>query len=440
MSDDAAVILRLALQPSLQAAAQVIASVPTSQSKRIARALGAAAGAARSRRGASEWLGEQASWAIKYRALYQKFNPDCCRSGFFFPPPVLSLTFAQAVHQGEGLSPASYPFMCRLFSAALQESQACFGRASDERLLKSVAHFIQEGAGTGVCVADDVVLTCAHCVSADDDPDEEEEVEVEEAEEEGKGGVVLFQVHQPNAAPLSHVPSLISPPYTSFPMPQPSRLNRLKLLILGSGELAVARCDHEHAAHDLALLTIISRSGGRRSHVDAAATDIKSGTGAICIGNPSEFDLEKGGKITFTPPLFHTSSGAFRGKSSAARVADIGGQLLLLLFTPNFSAGIGPIAHDCWTYWGHSGAPLFDRTGRIIALHNSWDDSNGKRYSSPPDHPSPMQPAQAPRVRCCGTCDSKAGTASAPHRSARAVFPSTGKRPSQPPSSISSDS
>jgi hypothetical protein len=43
------------------------------------------------------------------------------------------------------------------------------------------------------------------------------------------------------------------------------------------------------------------------------------------------------------------------------------------------AAGIGRIRHDCWTYWGHSGAPLFDRTGSIVALHNSWDDSNGCR-------------------------------------------------------------
>jgi hypothetical protein len=104
-------------------------------------------------------------------------------------------------------------------TACLQESQECFGRASDERLLKSVAHFIQEGAGTGVCVADDVVLTCAHCVSADDDPDEEEEAAVEEAEEEGKGEGTPFQVHQPNAAANDHSLSSIFPPFASSPTP-----------------------------------------------------------------------------------------------------------------------------------------------------------------------------------------------------------------------------
>jgi hypothetical protein len=42
------------------------------------------------------------------------------------------------------------------------------------------------------------------------------------------------------------------------------------------------------------------------------------------VGNPSEFDLERGGRITFQPPLFHTSRGAFRGDSDAERVAKIG--------------------------------------------------------------------------------------------------------------------
>ena len=106
------------------------------------------------------------------------------------------------------------------------------------------------------------------------------------------------------------------------------------------------------------------------------------------MGNPSEFNLEKGGRIVFQPPLFHTSHGAYKGKSDPKRVAEIGRLLLPPpLPLPPFnthprSPGIGPIAHDCWTYWGHSGAPLFDRTGSIIALHSSWDDTSGRRLFS----------------------------------------------------------
>mmetsp|Transcript_22739 Transcript_22739/g.51447 ORF Transcript_22739/g.51447 Transcript_22739/m.51447 type:complete len:139 (-) Transcript_22739:209-625(-) len=36
--------------------------------------------------------------------------------------------------------------------------------------------------------------------------------------------------------------------------------------------------------------------------------------------------------------------------------------------------------HSCWTYWGHSGAPLFDERGHVCGLHSSWDDKNGARH------------------------------------------------------------
>lgn len=36
--------------------------------------------------------------------------------------------------------------------------------------------------------------------------------------------------------------------------------------------------------------------------------------------------------------------------------------------------------HDCWTYWGHSGAPLLERrTGQLVGLHSSWDEETGMR-------------------------------------------------------------
>lgn len=103
-------------------------------------------------------------------------------------------------------------------------------------------------------------------------------------------------------------------------------MSRLKLLILGSGELAVARCERESHCDDLALLVILSRSGSGACHCSHAsvALDVKVGAKALCIGNPSEFDLEKGGKITFQPPLFHTSCGAYRGESDPKRVTEIG--------------------------------------------------------------------------------------------------------------------
>ena len=103
MTDDAAVILQLALQPSPAAAAAVIASTPAAQCKRLARALGASARAASSRTRAEEWLAQQSAWARKYRALHDKFRVACIRSASARQPalpPLLhasQLTRAQAV-------------------------------------------------------------------------------------------------------------------------------------------------------------------------------------------------------------------------------------------------------------------------------------------------------------------------------------------------------
>lgn len=41
---------------------------------------------------------------------------------------------------------------------------------------------------------------------------------------------------------------------------------------------------------------------------------------------------------------------------------------------------IGALKHDCWTYWGHSGAGLVERgTGRLVGVHSSWDEESGMR-------------------------------------------------------------
>jgi hypothetical protein len=32
------------------------------------------------------------------------------------------------------------------------------------------------------------------------------------------------------------------------------------------------------------------------------------------------------------------------------------------------------------TYWGHSGAPLFNEMGAVAGLHCAWDDRTGMRH------------------------------------------------------------
>jgi S1-C subfamily serine protease len=45
------------------------------------------------------------------------------------------------------------------------------------------------------------------------------------------------------------------------------------------------------------------------------------------------------------------------------------------------SQALGGTKHDAWTYWGHSGSPLFDHRGSIVAMHNSWDSTTAMRHA-----------------------------------------------------------
>ena len=52
-------------------------------------------------------------------------------------------------------------------------------------------------------------------------------------------------------------------------------------------------------------------------------------------------------------------------------------------FLPNRlgSQSLGRTKHDAWTYWGHSGSPLFNSEGEIVAMHNSWDSKTAMRHA-----------------------------------------------------------
>ncbi|KAL4974596.1 hypothetical protein BDW66DRAFT_167696 [Aspergillus desertorum] len=51
---------------------------------------------------------------------------------------------------------------------------------------------------------------------------------------------------------------------------------------------------------------------------------------------------------------------------------------------PQDNSSIGTLKHDAWTYWGHSGAPLVCmRTGVLLGLHSSWDESTAMRHGVP---------------------------------------------------------
>jgi len=84
----------------------------------------------------------------------------------------------------------------------------------------------------------------------------------------------------------------------------------------------------------------------------------------VVIGQPGKRTPQ--GELTNYEP-WHVSVGEIRG------------------FMPNLlgKQSLGRTKHSAWTYWGHSGSPLFDVRGRIVALHNSWDSKTAMRHAVP---------------------------------------------------------
>ena len=86
------------------------------------------------------------------------------------------------------------------------------------------------------------------------------------------------------------------------------------------------------------------------------------GTPVVVIGQPGS--ATPGGDATGYQP-FHVSTGRIRG----FKPDRLGEQTL------------GATMHDAWTYWGHSGSPLFNHRGQIVAVHNSWDSNTAMRHA-----------------------------------------------------------
>ncbi|KAH7107325.1 trypsin-like cysteine/serine peptidase domain-containing protein [Auriculariales sp. MPI-PUGE-AT-0066] len=222
------------------------------------------------------------------------------------------------------------------------------GLLHSEPLVAATLVFAQEESGTAVCVSPDgLLLTCAHCIA-------EEPEELDTA--------------------ASH------------------------WLIFASGRIVKAVCVAYDEQRDLALLRITAAQSSpndvglssESSHSDALGQSkisqptypyipvaplstklAENKTPLICIGHPGSENLEvKRSGIKTGYDVLVVSVGRFHGF--------IPGQ------DPHDNTSLGGLKHDCWTYWGHSGAPLVEQVGgTLIGLHSSWDAQTGMRHGVP---------------------------------------------------------
>jgi hypothetical protein len=182
--------------------------------------------------------------------------------------------------------------------------------------------FAQEEAGTAICISQHgLLLTCSHCVA--------------ETPEEFKN--------------VSH-----------------------QWLIASNGTIVKTRCVAWDPILDLALLRIVGSQVKEDSnlvlpHVDLAQNSPTYNIRLACVGHPGSEDLEHPEPGTRTNyDVLVISTGRFRGYAPNQDIHD--------------NSEVGALMHNCWTYWGHSGAPLVDiRSGNLIGLHSSWDEESGMR-------------------------------------------------------------
>lgn len=270
-----------------------------------------------------------------------------------------------------------------------------FGGDSDSsqtllrRAMRACVHIVPSGSGVRCGPRGSYVLTCAHCVAWDGEGDDwgEESYYDPACDDEVDG------TGNGNGGSRYAVGSTTQ------------REGRMVTIVDARGVHAGAVCVYHCDKLDLALLRIVDERGrlepkmavgagcfewvgSERKFVGVAREPrpelARANTRVVCIGNPFDVDLECPEGETprpmgFTP--FWVSAGVLQGrlltwKESAAK------------------ENLGRQRHSCWTYWGHSGAPLLrpvfhdDPDGdensmqvEVVGIHNSWDDTNGQRHA-----------------------------------------------------------
>lgn len=141
-----------------------------------------------------------------------------------------------------------------------------------------------------------------------------------------------------------------------------NRLGAKTAVEFPDGRRFIATCVAYDGKLDLAICALTAEK--RLPFAPVAKAAPASGTWVACIGQPGT-STPTGQPTGYQP--FHVSTGSIRG----------------YLDNPLGDQGLGRVKHDAWTYWGHSGSPLFNNKGQIVAMHNSWDSKTAMRHSVP---------------------------------------------------------
>eukprot|EP01043_Picozoa_sp_COSAG02_P005617 COSAG02_NODE_153_length_33128_cov_10.471253_12_plen_482_part_00 len=286
--------------------------------------------------------------------------------------------------------------------------------ASIDATFDAVVHFVQAGSGTGVHIGGGRVLTCAHVVDCrDDDNMDEDDVPVRLR----RNKLLMFASGRTFIAECAAV------------LETTDGVKDVALVALGA-EVDVSSLPTSHGeampgggtaasgasaaswrgrrtkskgkgGEDAAMVTTGAVVGEPLPAAAVAQTAATLGERLFCVGNPSNVDLESlaaTGSIEFEPPTWHASVGMCEGyldpsvQAAAAAQQARGraptrGELKSILDASPVGATEGTyMHHSCWTYWGHSGAPLFDEEGRVTGLHCAWDDRTGARHGQKLQH------------------------------------------------------
>ena len=142
----------------------------------------------------------------------------------------------------------------------------------------------------------------------------------------------------------------------------PKRRGARLTVELPDGRSFAGTCTAINTTLDLALLRLDVPVGTTLPAAALAPNAPRTGSLVVAIGQPGSYTPD-GGATGYQP--FHISVGRIRG----FRGDRLGPQAL------------GGTKHDAWTYWGHSGCPLYDSEGRLVAMHNSWDSTTAMRHA-----------------------------------------------------------